>query len=44
VEIDEASVALKLEAADEEGWAMLEAAVAAAGLRIASTCIGIPRD
>jgi hypothetical protein len=41
--MDEASVALKLEGADDAGLAAVEAACAAAGIEIASTRIGMPR-
>lgn len=41
--MDEASVALKLEGAGR-GRAALETAGAAPGMRIASTCIGVPLE
>jgi hypothetical protein len=43
--IDETSMALKPEGADDETGGAVEAAVgAAAVMRIASICIGVPRD
>ncbi len=41
LDMDEASVALKL--ADDAGRVAVEAAGGAAGMRIASTCIGVPQ-
>jgi len=41
--MDEASVALKLEGADDGDLVAVEAAGVAAGMGIASTCIGVPR-
>lgn len=43
LDMDEASVALKLGGADDGGLAAAEAVCAAAGMRIASTYIGAPR-
>lgn len=41
--MDEASVALKLEGADDGDLVAVEAAGVAAGMGIASTCIAVPR-
>lgn len=41
LDMDEASVALKL--ADDGGMVAVEAVWVAAGMGIASTCIGVPR-
>ncbi len=43
LDMEEASVALKLEEADDEGLAAVGAARVAAGMGIAFTCIGVPR-
>lgn len=43
LDMDEASVALKLGGADDGGLAAAEAVCVAAGMRIASTYIGVPR-
>jgi len=42
LEMDETSVAPKLEGVDDEGWVAAKAAGAAAGMRIASTRIEVP--
>lgn len=44
LDMEEASVAPKLEGADEAIRAAVGAAGAVAGMRIASTCIGVPRN